>query len=356
VSATVAILGHGRFGATLAGLLQDRGFAVRALDPRAPVPDALRVAGPAELTRGAEFVVLAVPLPATRAALAGLRPHLVREQTVLDVGSVKQLPAAAMRELLGEALPWVATHPLFGPDSVALGEPLRAVICPNPLHPHAVKRVTGLYRALGCRTVEMDPEHHDRTMAQTHALTYFVTKGMLDIGVDEAIPFAPPSFRAMAQTIDAVRSDAGHLFDAIHRENPHAAAARSRLLEALTAVDRALRGPGSHLDIPPAGDPSPGTVDDPLAELGRIRAAIDACDQQLLELLHRRVGLALRAGRAKARLGRPVLDAARERELLADRLRRAAELGFTVEPDLLDAIFEAVLRLSRRVQHEEETP
>lgn len=350
MTGTVAILGFGRFGQTLAGLLRDRGFACRALDPGPPPPPELRAAGPVELVRGASFVVLAVPLAAMRPALAALAPHLDGSQVVLDVGSVKQGPAEAMAALLGPGQPWVATHPLFGPTSVSLGEPLRAVVCPGP-HPGAVERVKELYRAIGCETLALDPEEHDRTMAYTHALTYFVTKGMLDIGVGRAIPFAPPSFRAMAQTIEAVRSDAGHLFTSIHRENPHAAGARRRLVSALEAVDAALLRADAPVDIPPAAADAAAAEPDPEAELSGIRAGIDACDRELIELLVRRGGLARRAGLAKARLGRPVRDAAREAALLEDRRRQAAEQGLD-DPELVEQIFEAVLRLSRSLQGE----
>ena len=43
----------------------------------------------------------------------------------------------------------------------------------------------------------------------------------------EGAAFVPPSFKALARPIDAVRSDAGHLFATIQNDNPFAAAART---------------------------------------------------------------------------------------------------------------------------------
>ena len=86
-------------------------------------------------------------------------------------------------------------------------------------------------------------------MAHTHALTFFVAKGMLDAGAGMEVPFAPPSFQAISRTIETVRSDAGHLFAAIQRENPFAAEARHQLLEALAGIDQALEA------VPVAGAP-----------------------------------------------------------------------------------------------------
>lgn len=44
----------------------------------------------------------------------------------------------------------------------------------------------------------------------------------------------------MAQTVDTVRGDAGHLFDLIQQGNPHAAEARRRFIQALQTIDDAL--------------------------------------------------------------------------------------------------------------------
>lgn len=346
---TVGILGFGRFGRAFGQLLLDAGGQVRAYDPRGDLPTDVRADSPEALVRGAIFVVLAMPLPSIRAVLSQLRPHLTGQHTVLDVGSVKVMPAEVMSELLGDAVPWVATHPLFGPTSLAQGErPLRVVVCPNERHPDAVERVKGLYHAIGCETFSQEPDDHDRIMAYTHALTYFVTKGMLEIGVDR-ITEAPPSFRAMALTIEAVRSDAGHLFSALHRENPYAASARERLLAALAAVDRSLDEEETEIAIPVTlPHPSAGEPDRD-EELVRIREGIDGCDRELLALLERRARLAIRAGEIKASLDRQVRDPGRERQLLSDRKSWAAELG--LDQEAVDDIFGAILRFSRRIQH-----
>ena len=118
--------------------------------------------------------------------------------------------------------------------------PLRVAICPASAHPVAALRVRALFERIGCEAYEQSAEHHDRVMAQTHALTFFVAKGMVDAGAGMDIRFAPPSFHAFARTIEAVRSDAGHLFEAVVRANPFAAQARKELVAALGAVDRAL--------------------------------------------------------------------------------------------------------------------
>ena len=162
---------------------------------------------------------------------------------MIDVGSVKVVPSAAMASTLGERIPWIGTHPLFGPSSLALAErPMRVVLCPNAMHPSAVARARAFYERLGCWTIEQDATAHDKAMAETPRARVLRREGHARCpGVDTRVPFAPPSFQAIARTVDVKRGDAGHLFVAICADNPHAGDARRRLLDALEAVHAAAR-------------------------------------------------------------------------------------------------------------------
>ena len=74
---------------------------------------------------------LAVPVPMLGECLAGIAPHLRPGQVVVDVCSVKAGPAALMRRLLPEGVEILATHPMFGPQSMPQSlSGGRIVICP----------------------------------------------------------------------------------------------------------------------------------------------------------------------------------------------------------------------------------
>jgi len=342
----IGILGYGRFGRALGSLLRDAGHAYRAWDPNAEVPLEHRAIGFHDLVEGQEALVLAVPIPALGGLLGALRPHLRADHLVFDVGSVKVGPCALLEEHLGPAIPHVGSHPLFGPVSLARAErPLRVVLCASPHHPAAALRVEQLFRGLGCEVLRQSPEDHDRVMATTHALTFFIAKGLLAVGAGAELPFTPPSFHAIARTLESVREDAGHLFAALQNENPFASGAREGLLEALSAIHRSLAeaaemGGGEQLAIPDLGARSPA--------LQEARNHIDALDQELVALLARRTGLVLRAGRAKAELNLPVHDPERESAQLEARRAWAKESGLDAQG--VEEVFRAVLRASRSAQ------
>lgn len=353
-SNSLLLLGFGRFGGSLAELAVEAGMRVRAFDPVVEVPHPFGVASVPELLRDSGLVLCAVPMGSFRSILESIRPHCTAEHTIIDVSSVKHGARVSMDEICGGEVPWVSTHPLFGPMSIALGErPLRVVVCPDTPHRAAFEQVREFYRRIGCSTFEQSSEEHDQTMADTHALAFFVAKGMLELGVgDEEV--VPPSFRAMAATIDSVRSDAGHLFFPIQHANPFAATSREKLLDALTRIHRELaefefepgESPaseartGESLAIPPASQT-------PKA-LGEARASIDALDAELVELLARRTQVALRAARVKVVEGRNVQDPGREEQLL-DRRRQIAAT-YSLDPDAVTDVFEAILRFSRSEQ------
>lgn len=246
-----AMLGYGRFGHAFSDLLLRAGHGVRVFDPKAEVPPALKRESMAAAVQDAEWVVLAMPVPLMDAALRKLRPLLMPRHTVIDVGSVKQHPCAMMEDQLGGAIPHVGTHPLFGPMSVARGEALRVVLCASPLHPVAADRARTLFELMGFTVIAKDAASHDRAMARTHALAFYIARAMVEMGVGEDLSMAPPSFLGLANMIATVRGDAGHLFASIQRENPYTQAAREELLEHLGKIHQRLLDGKDAMPIPP---------------------------------------------------------------------------------------------------------
>ncbi len=349
---SAAIVGFGHFGRALSELMLNAGVTIRAWDPAGAVPISIGRPTQSDVVIGARVVIIATPVGEIRTALTHLKPILSADQLVIDVGSVKVEPVRTMTEVLGTDVEWAGTHPLFGPTNIARGErPLRAVVCPNELHPQAADRARRFYERIGCRVVEQSDEDHDRLMARTHAMAFFIAKGLIDIDTNKDLPFSPPSFRALGETIDSVRGDAGHLFLAIERDNPFAADARQALLDALSQVHDQLEdleigssdpAPSQAFTIPDLGDQAP--------ELMETRDLIDEVDAEIVQLLVQRSHLASRAGRLKSEGGRAIRDPEREQALLEQRRRWARKQGLSEEA--VTDIFNAVLRFSRGVQSE----
>lgn len=342
----IGIIGQGRFGAALAALIEERGYTWCGWDPVVAIAEAHRAANLDELLARSDLVIVAVPVGAFEAVLRELRPRLGSHHVVLDVCSVKQGPCAVMDEVLGDAIAHVGSHPLFGPLSIARAEPLRTILCPSPRHPDAVAIARHFFESLGSEVSEQDAASHDRFMALTHAMAFFIARGLLDLGVGSDLRWAPPSFAALAASIAAVRADAGHLFNAIQKENPYAAPTRQRLIEALTMIDQRLVE--SPIDAQASVEPGIPDLGRTSPALREVREHIDELDRELIALLQRRCELSARAGLAKRATGAPVLDPTREVDLLEQRRAWAEQGG--LPGDVVQAVFRQVLSMSRRAQ------
>ena len=237
----LVVIGYGKFGAALVALATASGVSCGAWDSERDVPEHHAVS--LQACRAAEFVVLAVPVPAIRGAALAVQPWLGAQTAVVDVGSVKVEPTEVLRDVYGMSTAWVPAHPLFGPASLARGEtPRRVVLCTaDTPHAPAAARVRELFERLGCVVVDLDAHAHDRKMADSHALAFFVARGIVELGIDVDEPLAPPSFQAMATTVRTVREDAGHLFDVLQNHNPYAADMRTRYLDVLRRLHEDLR-------------------------------------------------------------------------------------------------------------------
>lgn len=82
-------------------------------------------------------------------------------------------------------------------------------------------------------------------------------------------------------------------------------------------------------------------------ELQALRTEIDAIDRELTALFLRRMDVTRRVGAYKLDAGIPVLDAAREKEVLASKAALIEDLSLKTD---VTALFEAVMSISRRQQ------
>ena len=346
---TIGIVGFGRFGRALGELMSEAGLRVRGFDPYAAVPPPFTVSSLEELVGASQAIVLAVPVHSLETVTARASALLTPRHLVLDVASVKMKPARIFQQHLADRVPWAATHPLFGPASLARRErPLRVVVCPNDEHPAAVTSAARLFAHLGCQVRQQTAEDHDREMARTHALGFLIAKAFIDLGIGSEPASVPPSFRGIAATIESVREDAGHLFAAILNDNPFAHEARRDFLAALTRLD-------GELALPQASEPAAAQAGFPIPDFGdrspdllEVRELIDEVDRRLVDLLLQRHDLSKRAGHIKRREGQPVRDPAREDAVLDQRAAWARDGGLDVDGTI--RIFRAILEQSRACQ------
>lgn len=197
---SLAVIGLGLIGGSLARALRLAGAVgrIHGYDPdqrqRRLAVDLGVVDVAAEsavdAVRGAEVVVLAVPVLRTAEALSALRPALKAGAIVTDVGSTKQSVLADVAAVCGGLPPWfVAAHPIAGTEksgvaasNAELFRNKRLILTPHAQQdPKAFATIRSLWESVGARVVEMDAARHDEIFAATSHLPHVLAYAFVDM-------------------------------------------------------------------------------------------------------------------------------------------------------------------------------
>jgi prephenate dehydrogenase len=144
---------------------------------------------PAEAVRGADFVLVAVPVGAMESVFAAIREALAPEAVITDAGSTKGSVIAAAEAGFG-MLPggFVPGHPIAGTEYSGVGASFaelfrerRVILTPTEAtEPEALARVRAAWEAAGAQVTEMDALHHDEVLAATSHLPHVLAYALVD--------------------------------------------------------------------------------------------------------------------------------------------------------------------------------
>ena len=137
----------------------------------------------AEAVRGADLVLLAVPVGAMHASFAAMRDVLQPSALLMDVGSTKCDVIAAAQATLGERLNcFVPAHPIAGKEvagidhaEATLYQDRRTILTPLPKTGiHKTQAAHEVWTAIGSHVSTMTPEAHDATFAAVSHLPHML--------------------------------------------------------------------------------------------------------------------------------------------------------------------------------------
>ena len=141
---------------------------------------------PIEAARGADLVMLAVPIRTMPAILAEMIPHLPPHAVITDVGSVKGWVVREIEPLLKPGMSFVGVHPVAGKEKTGADEAdpelfvnRRVIVTPSKTStPDAIEKIEALWRATGANLERMDPEVHDQILARSSHLPQIVASAL----------------------------------------------------------------------------------------------------------------------------------------------------------------------------------
>jgi cyclohexadieny/prephenate dehydrogenase len=164
----------------------------------------------AAAVKGADLVIVCIPVGAYGAVAKEIAPHLMPGAVVSDVGSVKASVVRDMAPHLPANVHFVPAHPVAGtensgPDSgfAELFVDRWCILTPQEhTDKAAVDRLARFWAALGSNVESMSPEHHDLVLGITshlpHLIAYTIVGTADELGAvtrSEVLKFSAGGFR-----------------------------------------------------------------------------------------------------------------------------------------------------------------
>jgi cyclohexadieny/prephenate dehydrogenase len=213
-----------------------------------------------DAVRGADLVILAVPVGAMGAVSAEIAPFLKAGAVVTDVGSVKRAVIEAVAPNMPKGVHFVPGHPLAGteksgPDAgfASLFDNRWCLLTPDAsTNKAAVAGLRSFWEALGANVDEMEPDHHDLVLMVTSHAPHLIAYTMVGVADDlkrvtesEVINYSAAGFRDFTRI---AASDPTMWRDVFLNNKDASLEILGRFTEELFALQRAIRiGDGDFL-------------------------------------------------------------------------------------------------------------
>jgi cyclohexadieny/prephenate dehydrogenase len=259
----VALIGIGLIGSSISHAMRRRGLAgliTGSARTKETIEAALSLrlidrgcTHAADAVKGADLVILSVPVGACGALAAEIAPHLKPGAILTDVGSVK---AAVVRDIaphVPDGVHFVPGHPIAGTEQsgpeagfAELFDGRWTILTPTPgTDEAAVARLKAFWEALGARVEIMGPEHHDMVLAITSHLPHLIAYNIVNTAAHlervtdtEVIKFSAGGFRDFTRI---AASDPTMWRDVFLNNKEAVMEMLGRFSEDLTALQRAIR-------------------------------------------------------------------------------------------------------------------
>ena len=215
----LGLIGCGLMGGSFALALKRAGLVKRVVGyskspsttERARQMGVIDVEAPSALlaVSGADIVLLAVPVSATKATFKAIR-HLITPHTlIMDVGSTKRDVVDAARRVLRDHVGcFVPAHPITGKEvsgvehaDANLYTGKQVILTPiERTFTAQLSKAASLWTALGCNVVQMSPQAHDAAYAAVSHLPHLIAFTLMNSISDQAqgadyLSLAGPGFR-----------------------------------------------------------------------------------------------------------------------------------------------------------------
>ena len=213
----VSIIGFGRFGAMLHSLLS-KGFEVDVYDKN-PINNSDINEVTLENALLNETIFIAVPIRDFEDLIIQISDKISEGKTIIDVCSVKVYPKKVMIANIPSDVDIIATHPLFGPDSLKdSGSVMTMESVRDSFDRYGFWK--NYFSSQNIIIEEISAEEHDIMAAKSQGLTHFVGRIIDDFGTSQT-RIDTEGYKALHKLVNQTCNDSWELFEDIQNYNPY---------------------------------------------------------------------------------------------------------------------------------------
>ena len=213
---SVGIIGYGRFGQLLADLLAND-FKIQVHDIYIQSTDTV-IAVDLKKIALCSTLFIATPIREMQAVLQSLSPYLTGQHTLIDTCSVKCYPVDMMQKYLPKKTGIIASHPMFGPDSIQKQKRPKWVL-------HPIRDLYNVYpfwkQYLNKKfdVINLTPEQHDQYAAKSQGITHLIGRILESMEISTT-PIDTFGFEQLLKLMQQTCYDNQTLFVDLQRYNP----------------------------------------------------------------------------------------------------------------------------------------
>ncbi|MFW9887712.1 MAG: prephenate dehydrogenase/arogenate dehydrogenase family protein [Candidatus Thorarchaeota archaeon] len=171
--------------------------------------------------KDADVVVVSVPISATAEAVRDIAPHMKQGAVLCEISSVKGDIPRALQAVAKDGIRPLCIHPMFGPGARTLKK--RIILIPLVNLTTEDSLVESLFP--DSEIIVAGPEEHDRVIALTISLPYFVNMILASVLAHEDISmlehFGGTTFTMQLMLTSSIMSQSYRLHSTMHFENKH---------------------------------------------------------------------------------------------------------------------------------------
>jgi prephenate dehydrogenase len=237
---SIAVIGYGRFGKLLSTHISTW-YPVRVFSAsgRKPVSSNIHLVD-LKTALTSDYIFLTIPIHSFQEWMKKYAGMIPETSTLIDCASVKlKVIEWILPYVKQHGFHFIATHPLFGPDSASDGlKNHTIVVIPQKIPYRNLYFLRELFeKKLGLQVLTMSAEEHDQMMAYNLSLVHLIGRTLDAMNIHN-LPLKMPNLDGLLHIATIAANDSFDLFIDMNKWNPYAKEVRDNFLKALEEIVR----------------------------------------------------------------------------------------------------------------------